>query len=108
MDQSKFLAKKTTAVRLWQANNPSARDFRLETLGPAYKSKELTASLEGKYVANPPQVDAGWTAYFVEMEFPASSGPPLKFTTGVRVVPDELPHQDLITSQTAKPEAVGK
>ena len=87
---------KPQMVRLWQANNPDARDFRLETLGPAYRSEELTASTEGKYLATPPQVDKGWTAYFVEMEFPSSSGPPMKFTTGVRVVPDVLPHQEIV------------
>ena len=76
---------KPTAVRLWQANNPDARDFRLETLGPAYRSEELNATADGKYVVTAPKVERGWTAYFVEMEFPTSLGPPMKFTTGVRV-----------------------
>ena len=28
-------------VTLWQATNPSARDFRLESIGPAYKKTAL-------------------------------------------------------------------
>lgn len=95
---------KPSVVRMWQANNPDARDFRLETLGPAYRSEELHPMAAGKYVAAPPHVELGWTAYFLEMEFPASSGPPLKFTTGVRVVPDVLPHEELAAPQ---PAAVG-
>ena len=33
---------KPTAVTLWAATNPDARDFRLDVIGPAYKSTPLT------------------------------------------------------------------
>jgi PhoPQ-activated pathogenicity-related protein len=83
-----------SAVRLWQANSPRARDFRLDTIGEAYRSTPLEPQSPGVYVAEAPQTEEGWTAYFVELEFAATDGPPLKFTTGVRVTPDTLPHQD--------------
>ncbi len=78
-------------VRLWQATNPKARDFRLETLGAAWKSSVLSDQGEGAYVGSVPKPPGGWTAYFVEMTFPGSGKAPLKFTTGVRVHPDTLP-----------------
>jgi hypothetical protein len=36
----------------------------------------------------------GWTAFFVEMTYPGPAGekgPPYKFTTQVKIVPDVLP-----------------
>ena len=39
------------SVMLWQAANPNARDFRVETIGKAYQSTPLTAEADGSYVA---------------------------------------------------------
>jgi PhoPQ-activated pathogenicity-related protein len=80
-------------VKLWQATNPEARDFRLMTLGPAWKSAPLEDRGQGTFVARVPRPEKGWTAYFVELTFPASGTPPLKFTTEVRVIPDTLPFE---------------
>ncbi len=44
---------KPTEVKLWQANNPDKRDFRLMTIGPAYKSTVLTEQKDGIYVGKP-------------------------------------------------------
>ena len=33
----------------------------------------------------------GWTAFFVELTYPTGGKYPLKFTSGVRVLPDTLP-----------------
>jgi PhoPQ-activated pathogenicity-related protein len=81
-----------TAVKLWQATNPAARDFRLETIGQAWTSTDLAADDHGVYsghVAAPPQ---GWTAFLVELTYVQPDRPtPMKFTTNVRVVPDTLP-----------------
>ena len=41
---------KPSAVKLWHATNPEARDFRLMTIGPAYKSEDLQESGKGIYV----------------------------------------------------------
>jgi PhoPQ-activated pathogenicity-related protein len=41
---------KPTEVRLWQATNPDARDFRVDTIGNAYKSTVLQETTKGTYV----------------------------------------------------------
>jgi PhoPQ-activated pathogenicity-related protein len=78
-------------ARLWRATNPAARDFRLETLGPAWTSTVLTQRPDGGYLASVPAPPSGWTAFFVELTFPAGGGPAFKLTTAVRVIPDTLP-----------------
>jgi PhoPQ-activated pathogenicity-related protein len=82
---------KPTAVKLWQATNPEHRDFRLESIGPAYKSTDLTEQGGGIYVAHVTAPEKGWTAYFVEMTYPSGGKYPFKFTTAVRVNPDTEP-----------------
>ncbi len=80
-------------VFLWQATNPEARDFRLDTIGPAYKSSPLEPNAQGEYHVSIETPDEGFTAYFVEMTFPTKGPYPLKFTTEVFVVPDVLPFE---------------
>ncbi len=82
---------KPTAVKLWQATNAQARDFRLMTIGPAYQSSELQDSGGGTYTAHVAAPEKGWTAYFVELTFPSGGKYPFKFTTAVRVSPDTEP-----------------
>ena len=74
-------------VMLWQASNPKARDFRLETIGPAWTSTPLSAT-NGTYTATL-SADQGWTAFFVELTYPGDT--PLVFTTEVIVTPDVYP-----------------
>lgn len=82
-------------VNIWTAVNPGARDFRLETLGPAFVSRPLGEETPGVYVARESIPEKGWKAFFVELTFGNSDGetPPLKFTSGVSVLPDELPFE---------------
>jgi PhoPQ-activated pathogenicity-related protein len=80
-----------TSVQLWQAVNPSARNFRLDAIGPAYKNTPLQPSGPNTWVAKVSAPEAGWTAFFVEMTFPGAGKYPLKVTSGVRVLPDKLP-----------------
>ena len=82
---------KPERVTLWQARNPNARDFRLQTIGRAYSSSMLTDQGGGIYVGNVAAPPNGWTAYFIEMTFPGPGRFPYKFTTDVRVTPDKLP-----------------
>lgn len=84
-------ATKPTEVRLWQATNPSARDFRLQTIGPAYASSILLDEGEGTYIGKAAMPRQGWVAYFVELTYPGAAGHSFKFTSGVRVMPDLLP-----------------
>jgi PhoPQ-activated pathogenicity-related protein len=84
-----------TAVTLWQANNPKARDFRLLTIGKAYRSQTLKDLGDGVYVAKIDPPESGWTASFVELTFDVGQTFPLKLTTAVRIVPDTLPFANL-------------
>ncbi|MBA3975358.1 MAG: PhoPQ-activated pathogenicity [Candidatus Solibacter sp.] len=83
--------EKPSAVKLWQAHNPDARDFRLERIGPAYKSTDVAETAPNTWVVKTPAVEKGWVAYFVELTFPAPEGMAWKFTTGVKVMPDAYP-----------------
>ena len=82
---------KPSEVKLWQATNPNARDFRLEKIGPAYKSTPLTDEGGGIYIGKVPKPDKGWTAFFVELTYDSGGPTPFMFTTQVHVVPDVLP-----------------
>ena len=83
---------KPAKVLLWQATNPEARDFRLETLGKVWTSSELKVDADGKIVARVEKPAKGWTAFVVELTYPIAGCPtPLKLTSGVAVVPDILP-----------------
>ncbi|MCA9218521.1 MAG: hypothetical protein KDB27_35880, partial [Planctomycetales bacterium] len=83
-------------VKLWQATNPEARDFRVETLGRKYTSSPLSAEANGEFVGKLEAPKSGWTAYFVELTYDLGLPVPLKLTSAVRVVPDVLPfaHKD--------------
>lgn len=82
-----------TAVRLWQATNPNARCFRLDVIGKAWTSSELTAQ-DGVYVAKVDSPGKGWTAFFAELEY-AGKMFPLKFTTEICVTPQTIPHRNV-------------
>ncbi len=78
-------------VRLWQATNPKARNFRLDVLGPLFRSTVLTPQGPNTWIGRVEPPAAGWTAFFVEMTFRGEGKYPLKLTSGVRVTPDTLP-----------------
>jgi PhoPQ-activated pathogenicity-related protein len=88
-------------VRLWQATNPAARDFRMETLGPKFTSSVLQPQADGSYVATVEPPSEGWTAYFVELTYDVDAVFPLKLTTGVSVIPDVRPYEKKDPSQPA-------
>ncbi|MEK9862858.1 MAG: PhoPQ-activated pathogenicity-related family protein [Verrucomicrobiota bacterium] len=93
--QSKGMAPKE--VKLWTADNPKERDFRVDTIGRSWKARELKAAdADGMAVqvsVGPPQ--KGYRAFMVEMTFQQKPMPaPLKMTTGVFVIPDVLPHAE--------------
>lgn len=88
-------ADRPMAVTLWQATNPKARDFRLKTIGKAYRSRPLADEGDGVYVGHAEPPMQGWTAFFVELSFDVGAAYPLKLTTAVRIFPDTLPFADL-------------
>jgi PhoPQ-activated pathogenicity-related protein len=81
-------------VRVWQATNPKARNFRHDVIGSAYTSTSLSPSGPNTWIARVAPPQQGWTAFFVEMTFASGGTYPLKVTSGVRVVPDTLPHPE--------------
>ena len=82
---------KPVEVKLWQATNPKARDFRVDTIGNAYTSTVLKEQKPGVYVGSVEKPAQGFTAFFVELTYPSAGKHPFKFTTEVSVVPDVLP-----------------
>jgi PhoPQ-activated pathogenicity-related protein len=80
-------------VRLWQATNGASRDFRLQSIGPAYRSTPLTEQKHGTYVGKADKPARGWTASFIELRYATGGKYPLTVTTGVRVTPDTLPFE---------------
>jgi PhoPQ-activated pathogenicity-related protein len=85
---------KPKVVKLWQATNAEARDFRLKTIGKAWTSTDLEPRRGNRYIAKVDKPEKGWTAFFVELTFDSGFAVPYKFTTQVHVVPDVLPHAD--------------
>jgi len=91
-----------SAVTLWQATNPGARDFRLSSIGEKWKGTALKAQGNGEYVARVARPFRGFTAYMVEVTFPSGvKGAPFTFTTGVKVVPDVEPFKGAPEPQAA-------
>jgi len=86
---------KPKEVVLWQANNPKARDFRVEKIGRAYTHSVLQDQGDGVFVGKIETPAKGWTAFFVELKFDIGAPTPLKLSTAVRVLPDRLPFADL-------------
>ncbi len=82
-------------VQVWAAHNPKARDFRLETIGPAWKARSLAPSAPNEYLAEQPAPSQGWTAFLVALTFPdpntPTPGATVTLTTGVSVIPDTAP-----------------
>ncbi|MEP6917361.1 MAG: PhoPQ-activated pathogenicity-related family protein [Acidobacteriota bacterium] len=89
----KVVAKERPAsVVIWQAVNPSARNFRQDAIGDAYISTPLQPSGPNTWVARVAPPAKGWTAFFIELTFPSGGKYPIKVTSGVRVLPDTLPY----------------
>lgn len=82
------------SVKLWQATNNTARDFRLETIGTKWTSTDLVLEEDGSFAGEVNVPNTGWTAFFVQLNW----GRPVDtvdasftFSTPVRVVPDVYP-----------------
>ncbi len=89
-------------VNVWQATNPEARDFRVDTIGKAYTASTLEPQADGTYLARVHKPAKGFTAFFVEAVCPTGHEYPFKFTTDVYVVPDILPFEGQMPKPGAK------
>lgn len=94
-ESGQLVVKPSTSPRqvlLWTANNPDARDFRLETLGPGWQSQPLEADADGAYRVNLQAPERGWRAVVVEAVFGGfTEFSQQTYTTGVYVLPETLP-----------------
>jgi PhoPQ-activated pathogenicity-related protein len=82
---------KPTRALLWQATNDKSRDFRVDTIGRSYKSRELAADGNGDFRVELTPPEKGWSASLVQCEFDIGAPVPMRLSTGVRVLPDLLP-----------------
>lgn len=87
---------KPKEVKLWQATNPNARDFRIDSLGPVWKSNSVNADSNGEYIDRVKTPEKGFTAFFMELTYPGPGRYPAKFTTQVKVIPDVYPHSPFV------------
>jgi PhoPQ-activated pathogenicity-related protein len=90
-------------VKLWTAINPEKRDFRLESIGKAYKATVLSPGPDGRtWVAKLTKPERGYSASFVELTYKGRGRYPLKFTSGVKVMPDVYPFAPFQPKRPAK------
>jgi PhoPQ-activated pathogenicity-related protein len=75
-------------VKMWEAHNPDARDFRysISTPPPVWTSELLSENAPGEYVAEVDYPMSGATAFMVELTFASGYSIPYVFTTEVSVV----------------------
>ena len=85
------------AVHLWQAHNPTARDFRLTTTGPVWSASTLTEVGDGIYIGSVAEPESGWVAYFAELiyqsPFQDDDEYDYYFTTEMVVLPEMRPFE---------------
>ncbi|MHC5173514.1 MAG: PhoPQ-activated protein PqaA family protein, partial [Planctomycetota bacterium] len=87
------------AVNLWQADNPTDRDFRQVTIGATWTSTPLTEQSPGVYLADPGVPTIGWRSYFVELVYDYTTTSigidnyDYHFTTEMRVLPEMRPFE---------------
>jgi PhoPQ-activated pathogenicity-related protein len=87
-------SRRPLAARLWKARNPDARDFRLGSLGEAWRVSELKPVSRGEYAVRVVTPPTGWKAWFVELAY-ASPQPGLcqVYSTEIFVVPETRPYE---------------
>jgi PhoPQ-activated pathogenicity-related protein len=86
---------KPTSVVVWQAHNPKARDFRVDSIGRSYVSSPVREVEPGTYLAQVEVPKEGWKAFFVELVFDVGAPVPLKLSTAVRVLPETRPFEGI-------------
>jgi PhoPQ-activated pathogenicity-related protein len=75
------------SVTMWQATNPTTRDFR-RAVNPTinWTSSTLSPSAPNTYTASVATPGAGARAFFVQLNYPSSSGVEHIFTTQIKVL----------------------
>lgn len=81
--------QRPSSIKLWTANNPQARDFRIDVLGPKWTPTEILVNEKGSYEVEIREPAIGYSGYFVEITYPGQAA--IKVTTGVEVLPRAHP-----------------
>ncbi len=89
-------------VLLWQAHNPDKRNFMQQVIGRAYTSTVLSETEAGVYQVKLDAPDSGYTVYYIEMAYPSGIETPLKFSSGVKVVPDVTDYEWQMAPDSAR------
>ena len=92
-------------ARLWQAHNPSARDFRLQTIGRSWSYIPLQPIAPGTYKVPVPMPEQGWTAYFIDLVYSGAANVPQTYSTSIFISPDSLPFE--VTDPLLDPRGKG-
>lgn len=82
------------SIKLWEAHNESARDFRIDVFGPGWKDTDIPISEDGKYTIPIEAPEKGWIGRFVELTYAGNS--PMKVTTGIKVLPETYPYEPFL------------
>jgi PhoPQ-activated pathogenicity-related protein len=85
---------KPIAVRLWSAVNEKARNFMMKDIGRTWTAQDLVEISSGNYRGIVLHPNAGYRAYFIEVQYSSRSIAPLKFTTSTFIVPNTFPCGD--------------
>ncbi len=86
-----------SSIKLWTAHNPDTRDFRVDVFGTNWKAEEVPLNDNGKYRIHMESPSKGYKGYFLEITYAGKT--PLKFTTGVDVLPRAYPFSDFKPEQ---------
>jgi PhoPQ-activated pathogenicity-related protein/D-alanyl-D-alanine dipeptidase len=94
------------SAKLWEAQNPIARDFRLAK-DIAYTSKKLTPQCQKNHCAYTLDITApkkGWQADFVELTYQFTNGDPFILTTPAYVIaaPEKSAPTNAVATSSAK------
>ncbi len=84
-------------IKVWQAVNPTARDFRDYVVGDPWSSTPLSDQGGGVYIAEAILPEEGWKGMFVELQFDLGYDYPFMVTTEVSIFPDDLPYATDVT-----------
>jgi PhoPQ-activated pathogenicity-related protein len=85
------------AIKLWSATNENIRDFRIDILGPQWKATNIPFEADGEYSISINAPSKGWTGHFVELTYAGEA--PIKFTTGIKVLPDTYEHEQYVPKE---------
>lgn len=81
-------------VKLWEATNTEARDFRIDVFGPGWKDTVLPTAENGVYEIPISVPEKGWKGQFVELTYAGNA--PIKVTSGIKVLPETYPFEPFV------------